>query len=64
MKKMTVKEFQLWMVQNELNQGQIADILGMNRQTITGYKSNQFFPVLFCFALQGIEATRTIKEGL
>lgn len=64
MKKLTVKQFKLWLVQNELNQGQVAEILSMHPQTITGYKQNEFFPVLFCFALQGIEATRTIKEGL
>ena len=52
---MTVKQFECWLINNEFNQSTLAEKLGINRQTITGYKNNQNFPKLFIFALRGLE---------
>ena len=52
---MTVKEFNIWLVSNELTQAQLAKKLGLTPHTITNYKKNSFFPVLFVYALAGLE---------
>ena len=52
---MTVKEFNIWLATNGYNQSSLALAMGINRQTITGYKNNGRFPVLFVLALKGLE---------
>jgi len=52
---MTVKEFNIWLATNEYNQQELASVMGINRQTITGYKNNGRFPKLFVLALRGLE---------
>ena len=53
--KMTVKQFNIWLATNGYNQSSLAVKLGINRQTITGYKTNEHFPILFVWALRGLE---------
>ena len=53
--KMTVIEFNIWLATNGYNQSTLALKLGINRQTITGYKSIESFPKLFVLALKGLE---------
>lgn len=53
--KMTVIQFNVWLATNGFNQSSLALKLGINRQTITGYKNNQHFPILFVLALKGLE---------
>lgn len=53
--KMTVKDFNIWLAVNGYNQSNLALKLGINRQTITGYKNNNCFPKLFILALKGLE---------
>lgn len=52
---MTIKEFNVWLAVNDYNISTLAARLSMHRQTITNYKSNGFFPVLFITALRGLE---------
>ena len=53
--KMTVTAFNIWLATNGYNQSSLALKLGINRQTITGYKKNDHFPILFVLALRGLE---------
>ena len=52
---MTVKEFNIWLATNGYNQSSLAIAMGLNRQTITGYKNNGRFPIIFLLALKGLE---------
>lgn len=52
---MTNKEFMIWLASNEMTQAQLAKRLGMSAQTITNYKINEFFPIVFVMALKGLE---------
>lgn len=53
--KMTVKQFNIWLITNNYNQSTLADKLEINRQTITAYKKIGRFPMLFILALRGLE---------
>ena len=53
---MTNKQFNIWLATHGYNQSSLAIALGINRQTITGYKSNEHFPKLFVLALRGLES--------
>ena len=55
---MTVKQFNIWLATNGYNQSSLALAMGINRQTITGYKNNGRFPILFVLALKGLEYER------
>lgn len=52
---MTVYQFKLWLLDNGYTQNSLAKKLGLSAQTITKYNNNGFYPVIFCYALRGLE---------
>lgn len=55
---MTVYQFKLWLLDNGYNQNSLAKKLGLTAQTITKYNNNGFYPVVFRYALKGLEAEK------
>ena len=53
--KMTVREFKVWLVNNDYTQSALADKLNVSANTITTYVKNESFPVVFILALRGLE---------
>jgi len=53
--ELRTKAFKIWLIENEMNQKQLAARLKINAQTITGYCKNDRFPVIFSLALKGLE---------
>lgn len=52
---MSVREFKIWLAQNELTQRELAARLGISANTITTYVKNERFPIMFQLALISIE---------
>ena len=52
---MTDKQFKIWLINNDLNQKQLAKKLQVTDRTITNYKKSSRFPKIFLYALKGIE---------
>ena len=51
---MTVKEFKIWLIENDMNQKQLAAQLGITDTTISNYVVKAKFPKIFQLALKGI----------
>lgn len=51
----TKKEFKIWLAMHELTQLQVAQKLGITDRTITVYNSNNRYPLIFQYALKGLE---------
>lgn len=54
---MTVKEFKIWLIQNDYTIDALADALNISTTTIYTYQRQGKFPRVFVLALQGLEAT-------
>lgn len=52
---MTVKQFKIWLINNNYTQETLARRLGITTRTITNYITNERFPVVFTIALKGLE---------
>lgn len=52
---MSVRDFKIWLAQNELTQRELAARLGISANTITTYVKNERFPIMFQLALISIE---------
>lgn len=52
---MSTKEFKIWLINNDLNQKQLAKKIGVTSNTITNYVNADRFPTVFVWALKGIE---------
>lgn len=55
MKVTTKKEFKIWLATHELTQLQVAQKLGITDRTITVYNGNGRYPLIFQYALKGLE---------
>lgn len=55
MKVTTKKEFKIWLAMHELTQLQVAQKLGIHDRTITVYNGNDRYPLIFQYALKGLE---------
>lgn len=55
---MTNKDFKLWLINNNYTQKTLAEKLHINAQTISGYNRNGRYPVLFQYALKGLEQAK------
>lgn len=63
--KMTVKEFKIWLIANDLNQKKLAAILGITEATLINYNKNKRYPTVLIYALKGLETElkNTTKQG-
>lgn len=52
---MTVKQFKIWLINNNHTQKTLAEKLGVTERTITNYVTNGRFPAVFVLALKGLE---------
>ena len=52
---MTVKQFKIWLINNNHTQKTLAEKLGVTERTITNYVTNGRFPTVFVLALKGLE---------
>ena len=59
---MTVKEFNLWLVQNDYTQENLASKLGLTPATVSRYKSNGRFPATFVYSLLWLGSNKS-SEG-
>lgn len=55
---MTVKQFKIWLIQNDYTIDALAEALGISTTTIYTYQRQGKFPRVFVLALQGLEATQ------
>lgn len=52
---MNKKQFKIWLLSNDLNQKTLAEKLEVTPATITNYCNKNRFPVVFQYALKGLE---------
>lgn len=58
---MTVKEFKIWLIDNEFNQRSLAKKLGTTEQTISRYVRSERFPKMFIYSLKHLENNQNIN---
>lgn len=52
---MNTQDFKIWLIKNGYTQDSLAKKLGINKRTITVYNNNGRYPVIFQYALKGLE---------
>jgi DNA-binding CsgD family transcriptional regulator len=52
---MTVKEFKIWLINNDHTHKTLSEKLGITERTISNYVAAGRFPVVFTTALKGLE---------
>lgn len=52
---MTVKEFKIWLIQNDYTIDALAEALGISTTTVYTYQRQGKFPRVFVLALKGLE---------
>lgn len=51
----TKKELKIWLATHEITQLEVAKKLGINDRTISVYNRNDRYPLIFQYALKGLE---------
>jgi hypothetical protein len=61
---MTGAEFAAWMRRHELSENAAADVLGLARRTVQGYKKSSALPTLVAVACRAFDADRALLPAL
>jgi len=56
---MNKRAFKIWLLQHGYTQITLGEKLGIGQSTITTYNKNERYPIMFVWALRGLE-----QEGL
>lgn len=59
---MTVKQFKIWLINNDHTQETLAKKLNITPRTISNYVSNERFPFIFVLALVALERGLTVGD--